>query len=178
MKLLPIIVLTENENVATESVLNDYTIEAYGLSEQVVNDFRKGIELCMQADEERLNVGSDPQPAIGTKVTTLPHLGERGEGLVAQAAACFKRCIDSAPQFAEAYYNYAYTLALQKKQADAIEQLTHALERKPQFAMAWFNRGLLYLFAENRQAAVSDLSKAGELGIYQAYSIIKQSRKK
>jgi len=178
MKLLPIIVLTENENVATESVLNDYTIEAYGLSEQVVNDFRKGIELCMQADEERLNVGSDPQPAIGTKVTTLPHLGERGEGLVAQAAACFKRCIDSAPQFAEAYYNYAYTLALQKKQADAIEQLTHALERKPQFAMAWFNRGLLYLFAENRQVAVSDLSKAGELGIYQAYSIIKQSRKK
>jgi hypothetical protein len=44
--------------------------------------------------------------------------------------------------------------------------------------MAWFNRGLLYLFAENRQVAVSDLSKAGELGIYQAYSIIKQSRKK
>jgi len=44
--------------------------------------------------------------------------------------------------------------------------------------MAWFNRGLLYLFAENRTAAVSDLSKAGELGIYQAYSIIKQSRKK
>ena len=176
MKLLPIIVLNNDENTANESVLNDYTIEAYGLTEQVVNDFRKGIELCMQADEVRLNVGNNPQPTIGTtKVTTLPQQSDRGLGLISQAAEYFKRCIDSAPQFAEAYYNYAYTLALQGKSADAIEQLTHAVERKPQFAMAWFNRGLLYLFAENHTAAASDLSKAGELGVYQAYSIMKQA---
>jgi len=177
MKLLPIIVLTDNENVATESVLNDYTIEAYGLTKQVVDDFRKGIELCMKADEERL---SAPETKDNTSSLPLRESGERVYNLqyIAQAAECFKHCIDKAPQFAEAHYNYAYTLALQGKSADAISQLTIAVEQKPQFAMAWFNRGLLNLFAENHTAAVSDLSKAGELGIYQAYSIIKQSRKK
>ena len=170
MKLLPIIVLTDNENVATESVLNDYTIEAYGLTKQVIDEFRKGIELCMQADEERLST-------LASKDTkeVKPNANLQ---FIAQAAKSFKSCIDSAPQFAEAHYNYAYTLALQGQSEEAINQLTLAVQQKPQFAMAWFNRGLLYLFAENRTAAVSDLSKAGELGIYQAYSIIKQSRKK
>lgn len=168
MKLLPIIVLTDNENVASESVLNDYTIEAYGISPQVVSDFRKGIELCMQADEERLNSMKDSKEA--KPATNMQY--------ITQAAVTFKRCIDQAPQFAEAYYNYAYTLALQGKSAEAIENLNQAIDKKPNFALAYYNRGILHIFAENRQAAESDLSKAGELGIYQAYSIIKQSRKK
>ena len=179
MKLLPIIVMTDNENVATESVLNDYTIEAYRLSEQVVSEFKRGIELCMQADEKRLSTQPAPTPSAGGLISKPISPGEDlGEVLIAQAAECFKHCTDRAPQFAEAYYNYAYTLALQGKSADAVEQLTHAIEKKPNFAMAYFNRGLLHIFAENRTAAVGDLSKAGELGIYQAYSIIKQSRTK
>ena len=67
---------------------------------------------------------------------------------------------------------------MQGKQTEAIENLTLAINKKANFALAYYNRGILYLYTENQSAAVSDLSKAGELGIYQAYSIIKQSRTK
>ena len=44
-------------------------------------------------------------------------------------------------------------------------------------AEVYFNRGLAYLKLGNKQQAVADLSKAGELGLYDAYSIIKQQQK-
>ena len=175
MKLLPIIVLNNDENTANESVLNDYTIEAYRITKQTVDEFQQGIDYCMQADEERLKNQTPTQSSL-TKDTTLPLQGERGEGQLHRAAESFKRCITEAPQFAEAYYNYACILAMQGKQTEAIENLTLAINKKANFALAYYNRGILYLYTENQSAAVSDLSKAGELGIYQAYSIIKQSR--
>ncbi len=171
MKLLPIIVLNNDENTANESVLNDYTIEAYRISKQTISQFQQGINYCIQADEERLKT---PQ----TSTTPVPRQGERGSGSFKLAADAFKQCTTEAPQFAEAFYNYAYTLAMQGKYNEAIENLTLAISKKNSFALAYYNRGILYLYTDNQTAAVSDLSKAGELGIYQAYSIIKQSRKK
>lgn len=170
IKLQPLIVLNNDENTADERVLNDYTIEAYNISKQVISNFQQGIDYCMLADEERLSALNAKDSKEVKPTTNMQY--------ITQAAAAFRKCIDQAPQFAEAYYNYAYTLALQGKSAEAIETLNKAISKKPSFALAYFNRGILHLFAENHQAAESDLSKAGELGVYQAYSIIKQSRKK
>ena len=39
------------------------------------------------------------------------------------------------------------------------------------------NRGLSRLYSNQQAEGVSDLSKAGELGLYSAYSIIKKYRK-
>ena len=44
-------------------------------------------------------------------------------------------------------------------------------------AEAYYNRALVYLSMEQKEKALPDLSKAGELGIYDAYSIIKQNSK-
>ena len=41
-------------------------------------------------------------------------------------------------------------------------------------AEAYFNRGLALIYMKREAEGIADLSKAGELGIYQAYSIIKQ----
>ena len=183
MKLLPIVVLTNDANTANESVLNDYTIEAYRISKQTISQFQQGIDYCIQADEERLRPSKSPLKGDLTtdNSSSLP-LRESGERVHSQsfklAADAFKRCTTEAPQFAEAFYNYAYTLAMQGKYNEAIENLTLAISKKNSFALAYYNRGILYLYTDNQTAAVSDLSKAGELGIYQAYSIIKQSRKK
>ena len=168
-KLLPIIVLNNDENTANESVLNDYTIEAYQISKHTIDEFQRGIELCMQADEERLQTSN-------TKERTETKKGS--EGLINLAADSFRRCTTEAPQFAEAYYNYACTLAMQGKYKEAIDNFTIAISKKTNFALAYYNRGILHIYTENQPAAESDLSKAGELGVYQAYSIIKQSRKK
>jgi lipoprotein NlpI len=43
-----------------------------------------------------------------------------------------------------------------------------------EFAEAYFNRGLLYIYTGQKALANADLSKAGELGIVEAYNIIKR----
>ncbi|MBQ0034437.1 MAG: tetratricopeptide repeat protein [Bacteroidales bacterium] len=76
------------------------------------------------------------------------------------------------PDFAFAAYNKANMLCTQKDFKAAIQHYTTAIEADPDFAEAWFNRGLTYIFTDELQRGLNDLSKAGELGMYQAYNII------
>ena len=46
--------------------------------------------------------------------------------------------------------------------------------RNPDFAEAYFNRGLSRLSLGDTDRGIADLSKAGELGIMNAYNIIKR----
>ena len=48
------------------------------------------------------------------------------------------------------------------------------ISKNANLAEAYYNRGLARMKADNRKAGIADLSKAGELGLYDAYSIIKQ----
>ena len=71
-------------------------------------------------------------------------------------------------------YNRAFVHAQREEFEDAVADLDAALAADPRLAEAWFNRGICHLRMERHAEAVSDLSKAGELGIFQAYSIIKK----
>ena len=70
--------------------------------------------------------------------------------------------------------------AFQEAQAgninDAIAGFTRVIEQNDHFAEAYFNRGILHLLLDDTPHAIPDLSKAGELGIYQAYNIIKKNQ--
>ncbi|PID90813.1 MAG: hypothetical protein CSA97_00980 [Bacteroidetes bacterium] len=72
-----------------------------------------------------------------------------------------------------------YTLAtayyLQRQPERAEELLTRAIASWPNFAEAYFNRGLIRLLLEKEEQACQDLSRAGELGIRQAYRAIASS---
>lgn len=76
------------------------------------------------------------------------------------------------PDFAFAYYNKANILCTQRNFDAAIEHYTQAIQIDPDFAEAWFNRGLTYIYTDRTEQGLADLSKAGELGIYQAYNLI------
>ena len=49
-----------------------------------------------------------------------------------------------------------------------------AIELNPEFAEAYYNRGLTHIFLGQTKAGLADLSKAGELGLFKAYNIIKR----
>ena len=76
------------------------------------------------------------------------------------------------PDFAFAYYNKANVLCTQRNWRDAIDHYTKAIAHDSDFAEAYFNRGLTYIYIGENEKGLSDLSKAGELGIYQAYNLI------
>lgn len=76
------------------------------------------------------------------------------------------------PDFSFAYYNKANMLCIQQDFKAAITYYTQAIATDSDFAEAYFNRGLTYIYIGENEKGIADLSKAGELGIYQAYNLI------
>ena len=80
-------------------------------------------------------------------------------------------------QCAYLYYNRGNVYASRKDYARAIDEYTRALDIDRNLAEAYYNRGLARLLSDKTDEGISDLSKAGELGLYMAYSVIKKYRK-
>ena len=56
----------------------------------------------------------------------------------------------------------------------AISCYNSAIDLKPDLGEAYYNRGLVYLKMGNKDRGVSDLSKAGELGVLPSYNVLKR----
>ena len=56
----------------------------------------------------------------------------------------------------------------------AIENYTKALAAFPYLGDAYFNRGLVQIYLKDKEKGCIDLSRAGELGVADAYSVIKK----
>lgn len=80
------------------------------------------------------------------------------------------------PDFAFAWFNRGNTLYLLQDYRTAIANYTKSIEKESDFAEAYFNRGLCYVKIGENSKGIEDLSKAGELGIYVAYNVIKRFR--
>jgi tetratricopeptide (TPR) repeat protein len=57
---------------------------------------------------------------------------------------------------------------------EALEDFSNAISLKPKFPEAYYNRGLIYILLSDRKSGCEDLSKAGELGILDAYRVMKR----
>lgn len=75
------------------------------------------------------------------------------------------------------YYNRGNVYVDRNDYAHAIEDYTHAIALDGNLAEAYYNRGLARIANKQQAEGINDLSKAGELGLYTAYSIIKRYRK-
>ena len=84
----------------------------------------------------------------------------------------YDQVIRRQPDFVFALYNKANILCAQRQWDDAIDYYTQAIGLDNDFAEAYFNRGLTYVYTGENEKGLADLSKAGELGIYQAYNLI------
>ena len=82
--------------------------------------------------------------------------------------------IRQAPGFIYSYYNRGNLRCAQRDFRAAIADYNEAILRDPEFAEAYFNRGLARLSQGDATHGIADLSKAGELGILNAYGIIKR----
>jgi tetratricopeptide (TPR) repeat protein len=78
------------------------------------------------------------------------------------------------PDFVYAYFNRGNLYFFQKDYRAAIADYNEAVSRNPEFAEAYYNRGLTRLYLGETDKGITDLSRAGELGIADAYSIIKK----
>ncbi len=82
--------------------------------------------------------------------------------------------IKLSPVMPIAWYNKGVALAAEGDYTSALQAFNRALELRPDFGEAYFNRGYVYLYLGNREAAFSDLSRAGSLGIVPSYNLLKR----
>ena len=85
--------------------------------------------------------------------------------------------LHQAPRNAYLYYNRGNVYVFRKDYVRAIDDYTQAIAIDPRLAEAYYNRGLAFIDSGKAAEGISDLSKAGELGLYTAYSLIKKYRK-
>jgi tetratricopeptide (TPR) repeat protein len=78
------------------------------------------------------------------------------------------------PNFFFANYNRANIYAQNEQYGQAIDEYSKAISLEPDFAEAFYNRGLLKVLLNDIEGGARDLSRAGELGIEQAYLVIKR----
>jgi tetratricopeptide (TPR) repeat protein len=78
------------------------------------------------------------------------------------------------PGMAYIYYNLGNLRCLSNAYPEAIGNYTYAIQLYPYFGEAFYNRGLLHIYLRETEKGCLDISKAGELGIDDAYSVIRK----
>lgn len=72
------------------------------------------------------------------------------------------------------YYNLGNLFCYANDLPEAIRQYEKALELYPNLSEAYYNRGLVLIYLKDLEKGCIDMSKAGELGITDAYSVIRK----
>lgn len=85
-----------------------------------------------------------------------------------------KKALESVPDLPYVYFNLGNLYCLSAEHISSIENYTRAIELYPYMGDAYFNRGLVLIYLKDKEKGCIDLSRAGELGVKDAYSIIKK----
>ena len=72
------------------------------------------------------------------------------------------------------YYNLGNLYCLSAEHISSLENYTKAIELYPYMGDAYFNRGLVLIYLKDKEKGCIDLSRAGELGVADAYGVIKK----
>lgn len=84
------------------------------------------------------------------------------------------KVIDLEPEFPYAYYNRANLEASTGDYRAALADYNVAIGIDDTFAEAYYNRGIALIFLNRVDEGLQDLGKAGELGLYSAYNVMKR----
>lgn len=86
----------------------------------------------------------------------------------------FRKVLDLVPGYLPALYNLAYAYYGMGQYHEAISTLSDLIIRDPSFGDAFFARGLAYYATGDKEKGDEDMSRAGALGVFGSYNIIKR----
>ncbi len=115
---------------------------------------------------QRITIDSDPANRL--------HNNSKRTYSYDEAIADLNKVLKLFPDFAYAYYNRGNLKARSGDLPAAFDDYTKAIEQHPHFAEAYYNRGMVQLMMKDTRKGYLDLSKAGELGIEEAYELLKR----
>lgn len=90
----------------------------------------------------------------------------------AEAIEDMRRAIEIAEDIPYLYFNLGNLCCLSSQLVDSIDNYDKALALYPYMGDAYFNRGLVLIYLKDKEKGCIDLSRAGELGVSDAYGVI------
>ena len=88
------------------------------------------------------------------------------------AIADLEQAASLVPDIPYFYFNLGNLRCLSSQLVEAIENYDRAIRLYPYMGDAYYNRGLVLIYLKDREKGCIDLSRAGELGVSDAYSVI------
>ncbi len=85
-----------------------------------------------------------------------------------------KKAAEILPALPYIYYNLGNLYCLSSEHISSIDNYTKAIQLYPYMGDAYFNRGLVLIYLKDKEKGCIDLSRAGELGVQDAYGVIKK----
>jgi tetratricopeptide (TPR) repeat protein len=117
------------------------------------------------------------QPQITITQNALPQSTDDNRQNIpdfSDVIADYNMVIQLEPQNSFAYFNRGNIKNRMRDFEGAISDYSMAISLEPEFAEAFYNRALTLIYLNQNKEACYDLSKAGELGITEAYNVIKR----
>lgn len=113
-----------------------------------------------------ITISSDPASRLNNTSTAREYNYD-------EAISDLNKAIRLYPEFAHLYYNRANLQVLSGRFPEAYNDYTYAIKLWGNFPEAYYNRGLVQIFMKDTRKGCLDISKAGELGIKEAYTVLK-----
>ena len=89
-----------------------------------------------------------------------------------EAIADIREAIEILPDIPYLYFDLGNLYSLSSQFVSAIECYDKAIRLHPSMGDAWYNRALVQIFLKEKEKGCIDLSRAGELGVAEAYRTI------
>jgi len=157
--------------------IHDYTAALKDLDKaiELAPDYALSYFLRAQTRHRMLQTG---QTQSDENKSTAPEIAlQMRRGTYENILSDIAKVIELSPRMSLAHYNRGNIYVELQDMTSALSAYNDALRLKPDLGEAYFNRGFVYLKLGNKDAATSDLSKAGELGVLPAYSLLKRISK-
>ena len=89
-----------------------------------------------------------------------------------EAIADIMEAAEILPDIPYLYFNLGNLYCLSSQFVSSLENYDKAIKLYPQMGDAFFNRGLVLIYLKDKEKGCIDLSRAGELGVPEAYGVI------
>ena len=149
---------------------------AYG-EIQNFEEAKADLDACLSSDSTWVLAYWQRAVCSAKQAEYMQSQGKDGQLLRLSAINDLSVAIHLNGQNAYLFYNRGYVHATLKDERRAIEDFSRAIVLDPHLPEAYYNRGLVRIQYGQVNEGVADLSKAGELGLFDAYSVIKKYRK-
>lgn len=170
----------------------EYERYSYAIAQSLSNNFYKGIKAL---DNRNINweryfllgtikaqmkehMGSmddfNTQIRLNTDIGTISNTTADGNSVdYSDAIVDLTKSIELNPNFSLAYFNRGNLHCKERSFKKGIDDYTEAI-KIDQLPEAYYNRGLTLIFLKETEKGCLDISKAGEMGIEEAYNVIKR----